>query len=268
MAWRVHDPGDVANTLWEAATDADSADELIDSLSAIAARYTGGYSISFEDAAYQVAGEALDWWPHGSPRTILWTPDVVAGILYQDNVPLVSTYVAEHWERCENWRDGLKLIDEAALGTAILQMESKLSGSADSFPDESEADQLSNRLGAEWYGVFDIDATSRHGPIRRAGALRELATRFSDEQGVSENAAIERLVRTYTDAQDTTIVFYEAMNLHWDPYSNPLDEHFANAWTTDIDALSWLRQVATIVMKWKLTEEASDIESHLDIFGR
>ena len=267
MAWKPHDPDEGAPELWDDARSSDGGGELIDSLSLIAERYATYYDVPFEEAAYRAAGESLDWWPHSTSRSLRWTPRILGSILYDENVSLVIEYVEDHWDRVNDWNDGLKLIDESALGTATLQVGPPQLGKVGTFPERSVDSRSDSLADEDWDWVFDTAVTSLHGPIRRAGELREIGVLYADEFDLSDEAAIQEVLERYVGAQDTSIVFYESMNLRWDPYSDPLDEQFAREWDDDVEALSWLGRIATIVLEWNLTERADEIESAVELFG-
>lgn len=237
MTGRGHDPDGVAPELWADAENADSASELVRALSPIAERYSNYYDIPFEAAVYRAAGESLDWWPHGSPRKILWTPDVLQLLLYPENVSFVVDHIEESWEQCLGWEDSLTLIDEAALGTGVLQMGPPELGREGSFSPEPQFSRPASRAGEDWSRVLDIDVTSRHGPMKRAGELLKIVDTYVEELNMSREAAVREVVRTYVDVQEPSTVFYEAMKLRWDPYLDPLDERFATEWDEKIDAL-------------------------------
>ena len=233
MAWRSHDPDNIAPELWDDTAKADSADELVGHLLPIAERYAEYYGITFEEVAFRVAGELLDWWPYGSQTNLRWTPSVLQGMGVGD-VSLVIDHVQNDWGKCDGWIDSLKLIDEAAVGTDILLTGPSDPDHSDPLRDDSQVDSPTPRAGEDWETVFETDVAHFLGPMNRAGKLLEIANRYVNELGLSYEEASREVVQMYADSQNLTVAFYEAMNLRWDPASTPLDEWFETEWVDGI----------------------------------
>lgn len=267
MAWREHDPDDVAPELWDEAVHIDGTDELSDRLTPVAERYADHYGVTFEKAAYRVAGEAHDWWPHDRPRTMMWTTDVLNGLLFPENVSLVVEHVEGGWDRCDGWTDSLGLVDEASLGTLLLQIGPPKIGRTGTFPPEFLPELPDRRAEDVWNRVLDTDTVARHGPMKRAGRLLDVVREDIDEHGMTRDEAIRDVVRAYVDAVPSSVAVYDATNLNWYVYDTPHDERYAERWKDGIDVHSWLREIANVLLEWKLTEHAGDVDSFLDIFG-